>query len=230
VARCIISIIENAILLNDPDFKLKLAEEYISWEGPSDFELSALIEIILNHLGCEARKEDILDSLNLHVVLRMIESSLLIFFRKCVLILYARFGYVPAGGQIGFGHEFSSTNTPDYSSVKEYAPEYERLSNYLYIPTLKSMITRMNGDQKIKSLVKHWCSQLIKIKPFFNNQNELIPRSPVVLIHQPIIYQLVFLPKRLDVLFQTSLERICKSCQMVPQDPAICLFCGTYVF
>ncbi|KAF9932455.1 hypothetical protein FBU30_008158 [Linnemannia zychae] len=51
---------------------------------------------------------------------------------------------------------------------------------------------------------------------------------PIGLNH-PTIYELVGLPKRLDSLFELSIKYICPKCNTVPQDPALCLCCGTIV-
>ncbi|KAF9284537.1 hypothetical protein BGZ88_009928 [Linnemannia elongata] len=51
---------------------------------------------------------------------------------------------------------------------------------------------------------------------------------PIGLNH-PTIYELVGLPRRLDSLFELSIKYICPKCNTVPQDPALCLCCGTIV-
>lgn len=45
----------------------------------------------------------------------------------------------------------------------------------------------------------------------------------------PTIYELVGLPRQLDTLIAESMTRKCASCNQVPAEPALCLFCGQMV-
>lgn len=48
-------------------------------------------------------------------------------------------------------------------------------------------------------------------------------------LEYPAIYELVGLPKNIDLLIESSVSRRCKRCRKVPTDPAICLLCGELV-
>lgn len=51
----------------------------------------------------------------------------------------------------------------------------------------------------------------------------------ILQLEHPHIYELVALPHDLTVLLQYSQRNVCKRCNQVPPDPALCLFCGELV-
>ncbi|KAI8927517.1 hypothetical protein BC831DRAFT_452194 [Entophlyctis helioformis] len=53
--------------------------------------------------------------------------------------------------------------------------------------------------------------------------------TPLVALDLPIVFELVSLPVRLESLFEQSRVQPCKKCGTVPVEPALCLFCGTFV-
>lgn len=60
----------------------------------------------------------------------------------------------------------------------------------------------------------------------------LIPKEtflPKVTLDLPTIFELVPLPERLDTLFELSRRKPCKNCGTVSVEPALCVFCGTFV-
>jgi len=58
--------------------------------------------------------------------------------------------------------------------------------------------------------------------------SDLLAADKVQLEH-PGIYELLGLPKHIDVLLESAVTRKCQRCRQVPNDPAICLICGELV-
>ncbi|CAH7689176.1 hypothetical protein BY996DRAFT_6432614 [Phakopsora pachyrhizi] len=65
----------------------------------------------------------------------------------------------------------------------------------------------------------------------FNSKNEetffLCSRN--FKLEHPTIYELLGLPKKFDKILGEAATRKCKNCNLVPNDPGICLFCGATV-
>ncbi|KAI9474806.1 hypothetical protein BDB00DRAFT_879700 [Zychaea mexicana] len=54
-------------------------------------------------------------------------------------------------------------------------------------------------------------------------------RQPKLALRLPTPYYLVSLPYRMDQLFEESSRRVCRKCGNLPENPALCLICGTFV-
>ncbi|CAO3609919.1 unnamed protein product [Cunninghamella blakesleeana] len=67
------------------------------------------------------------------------------------------------------------------------------------------------------------------IRPSSDDSNNNNNNNHRLALDLPTPLSLVPLPLRLDRLFDESLQRVCQKCGTVPSDPALCLFCGTFV-
>lgn len=211
--------------------------------GESDFDqkdpdIYIFLEEILSLLNLRDIKSNVLPCINFNIARRILKGCLCVYARKCVLLLYARFGYVPPSGAVGFGHEKNiSQKTVDFFITDDDKSEYDRLSLYLSLPTVNNMMLSVKKSEPIKRLVQHWCEHYLSHFPLPSDvDNSRLIREPYILIQQPVIFELIPLPKKLDSLLQTSLVKLCNKCRTVPQvfdinlkEPAICLFCGEYV-
>ncbi|KAI8369913.1 hypothetical protein EDC96DRAFT_503828 [Choanephora cucurbitarum] len=137
------------------------------------------------------------------------------FLRRALILMIARFGLViPC---------IENDNSTD---------ELDRLMRLLHLPKFTELL---QPTLMTESLLQYWCSQHLReserriqvqeglMAPLSSSRLNNIP------LDLPTPFQLIALPKRLDLLFDESMKRVCQKCGTVPSDPAICLFCGTFV-
>ncbi|KAI9278777.1 hypothetical protein BDA99DRAFT_554385 [Phascolomyces articulosus] len=56
-----------------------------------------------------------------------------------------------------------------------------------------------------------------------------LQQKRIISLRLPTPYYLVSLPYRMDQLFEESARRVCRKCNNLPEYPALCLVCGTFV-
>ncbi|KAI7848553.1 hypothetical protein BDC45DRAFT_471139 [Circinella umbellata] len=89
--------------------------------------------------------------------------------------------------------------------------------------TATSAITKI-GTTSITSTTIATTSNTNKQSPTLQQkQKQIIP------LRLPTPYYLVSLPYRMDQLFEESARRVCRKCGNLPEYPALCLVCGTFV-
>ncbi|KAI8897884.1 hypothetical protein BC833DRAFT_620830 [Globomyces pollinis-pini] len=186
---------------------------------------SSLLQLI-HHIALKMNIGSVWDLLfhliSERLVAGLIESNLLIYFRKCVLLLYAKFGVVPP--------------SENEESGVESITELDRLRQYLYLPPIDKIYEAVQVDF-FKDLTATWCEHLFKQNPQYwlnlceklQAPNALVTTLPLLRIDQPTQFELIKLPIRLETLFEEALKRTCDNCKTVPEDPAICLLCGMFV-
>ncbi len=95
--------------------------------------------------------------------------------------------------------------------------EYARIMSMLNIP----LPADLPKHEAIQVLLSGWCAH-------FGSFHTLAPNDCTVTVDYPDVYHLARLPRVLDALWKFSEDAlICHRCKTVPQDPAICLICGT---
>lgn len=134
----------------------------------------------------------------------LLKSFALPFLRRTVVLMIARFGLL--------------LSTQEEKSGES---EMDRLLGLLRLPSFSDML---QSTPITESLLHHWCAQHLKESE--RQQQQRLVHVPLDL---PTPLYLVALPHRLDRLFDESLRRVCHKCGTVPSDPALCLFCGTFV-
>jgi hypothetical protein len=134
----------------------------------------------------------------------LLKSFALPFLRRTVVLMIARFGLL--------------LSTQEENSGES---EMDRLLGLLRLPSFSDML---QSTPITESLLHHWCAQHLKESE--RQQQQRLVHVPLDL---PTPLYLVALPHRLDRLFDESLRRVCHKCGTVPSDPALCLFCGTFV-
>jgi E3 ubiquitin-protein ligase UBR1 len=238
VVRCLVSLIESTFVYTDSwmfDNKITdLAQESTKVSDDRAQSILNLVEEIAKHLSLDAYIPKLRRIIHPAVARHLIEGVMLVYARKCAIFLYARFGYAPPGGAVGFGHDISKRKEPSHSMEEDEPSEYLRLASYLGLPSIDGLISRAKDEPALNTLVQQWCVHLINHdqerwaklrspdKPMFSMNQQIV-------MEQPVVFQLIPLPNRLDVLLESALERVCDTCGTIPHDPAICLFCGTYV-
>jgi E3 ubiquitin-protein ligase UBR1 len=148
----------------------------------------------------------------------LLKFFVLPFLRRTLILMIVRFGLIVP----------SSASQVDEMA----ADEFERLLNILHLPSFADFL---QPTPMTESLLHYWCSQHVREseRRIQVEEGALTCMSANRLIHislnLPTPIFLVALPKRLDRLFDESMKRVCQKCGTVPSDPALCLFCGTFV-
>ncbi|KAI9027159.1 hypothetical protein CLU79DRAFT_26254 [Phycomyces nitens] len=143
-----------------------------------------------------------------------LQAFVLPFLRRTLILMIVRFGLIVL----------------PMDDVDERS-ELERLLDILKLPNFATMLQRTPEHEH---LISTWCKQHIKesqrrweIEVGTSEGAPALP--PMVRLDMPTPLYLVALPRRLDQLFDESMRRVCNKCGTVPTDPALCLFCGTFV-
>ncbi|KAI7893972.1 uncharacterized protein EV154DRAFT_119270 [Mucor mucedo] len=146
----------------------------------------------------------------------LLKFFVLPFLRRTLILMIVRFGLI----------------IPPITEAENTESELDCLLRVLHLPSFSDFL---QPTHMTESLLHHWCSQHVRESErriqlqegrvtTFNTQ-QLISIS----LDLPTPIYLVALPKRLDRLFDESMRRVCQKCGTVPSDPALCLFCGTFV-
>ncbi|KAI8366836.1 uncharacterized protein BYT42DRAFT_588028 [Radiomyces spectabilis] len=138
----------------------------------------------------------------------MVRTFTLPFLRKCLLLMVVHHGFV--------------LQNPQDAKHLIADNEYDRLVEIMGLPDFESVFNVSTQEQ---SLIDHWCRDFnLRVK----HQDPL--GEPVRLsLNLPTVYSLLSLPYRMDQLFDESLRRACRNCGTLPEYPALCLMCGTFV-
>ncbi|TGZ78610.1 hypothetical protein EX30DRAFT_322180 [Ascodesmis nigricans] len=146
-------------------------------------------------------------SLPLAVFRQMLAAYMTPFLRKCVILLYTRFGilFPPSG----------------FAEAEE--PEHIRLCTSLKLPNIDEILAECLAENDIGSYlretIENWCKHAAYAEKEFSNIKITVPH--------PAIYELVALPRNYDLLVEESARRKCPSNPTREvTDPSICLFCG----
>jgi hypothetical protein len=144
----------------------------------------------------------------------LLRSFALPYLRRCVLLLVVRHGLILQP------MEESGDMT-----------ELDRLITCLRLPTLDQIMQEVINQP---ACVKGWCQHYIDHSKK-TSTSVIRTNAPAytqlarIPIGMPTVFHLVDLPNRLDQLFEESMRRACRKCGNVPNDPALCLLCGTFV-
>ncbi|KAI8394291.1 uncharacterized protein BYT42DRAFT_508324 [Radiomyces spectabilis] len=134
------------------------------------------------------------------------------FLRRCMILMITRFGLIV---------------TPSEDMSSGASSEVDRLLDALQLPRLDVLLQRTDDTER---LVGGWCRQFVKESERRMQIQETVTEGlPIIALDLPTPLYLVALPRRLDRLFDESLQRVCQKCGTIPSDPALCLFCGTFV-
>ncbi|KAI8087544.1 hypothetical protein BDF21DRAFT_491976 [Thamnidium elegans] len=146
----------------------------------------------------------------------LLKFFVLPFLRRTLILMIVRFGLI----------------IPQATEVESAESELDRLLSVLH---LQNFADFLQPTAMTDSLLHHWCLQHLRESErrvqIQEGQvsNFTTQRLVTISLDLPTPIYLVALPKRLDRLFDESMRRVCQKCGTVPSDPALCLFCGTFV-
>ncbi|KAG0916086.1 hypothetical protein G6F33_002727 [Rhizopus arrhizus] len=146
----------------------------------------------------------------------LLKFFVLPFLRRTLILMVIRFGLI-----------IPSTLSSEFESTTEF----DRLLSILQLPSFADFL---QPSHMTESLLHHWCAQHIHESEHRLHVQEgqlslTAERLLSIPLDLPTPLYLIALPKRLDRLFDESMRRVCHKCGTVPSDPALCLFCGTFV-
>ena len=173
-----------------------------------------LVEIVIDGLELDSSIKSKLEgnSLFCRIILRLCLSSLLIFARKVVILMFAVYGFVPPGGNLGFGD-------PSRLCSKQSNDDFElkRLLSYLRIPSILEFMADITADTKTQNMIKNWCLTLKKSDSSYwseltaNDANDMF-HTPRIQLENPTTLQLFRLPYKMEQLFPIASSIICRNC------------------
>jgi hypothetical protein len=133
-----------------------------------------------------------------------VKSNYLLYLRKCVILMYTRFGLVPPSGSLGFG----DPKRGSYSQIDEL--EIDRLCKYLNLPVFEVFLQSVE-DPFYTAMISHWCENLKDQDAAhwgrLGSSPDIVPK---ITIDQPQMFELIELPKRLEVLLEVAFHTQCK--------------------
>ncbi|KAL8727779.1 MAG: hypothetical protein Q9166_005834 [cf. Caloplaca sp. 2 TL-2023] len=138
----------------------------------------------------------------------MVRSYALPFLRKVAVLLHVRYGL-----------DIPNTGLTDID-----APELERLTRLLRLPSLTEMFSSATAHNSINlSMVVGW----IEHWKWSQTEPVLVQAAKHGLqINHPVIFELIGLPKAYDTLTAETIKRRCPTTGKELSDPVLCLFCG----
>ena len=117
-----------------------------------------------------------------------------------------------------FTHVFENVIFPNSDFTNEI--ECVRLCRLLGLPSLAEVLDMdASSNNLLFKMVQNWTTRLQKDHPRFDTLK----------IQHPAIFELIGLPQRLDNLLELASKFYCPNCNLVPDESAICLLCGTIV-
>lgn len=141
---------------------------------------------------------------------RVVDAYTLPFLRKCIILMYVRYG-------LDFECPYN---------VDPAAPELDRLTALLHLPSLEDMFGfytgSSEGSYRLRRITRRWILQAdLACEQGFRGPN-------VIALAHPAIFELVGLPKNYDTLTEEAIRRKCPTTNKEITDPAVCLFCGAF--
>ncbi|KAI9317943.1 hypothetical protein BX666DRAFT_1565983 [Dichotomocladium elegans] len=138
-----------------------------------------------------------------HVFATLLRIFTLPYLRRSLLLMVVHHGFIPQS------QDYADENVTDND-------EYERIVRMLNLPEFPRVFDLAPIEQE---LVSRWCGQYAKHKVDAGHP----------LLGLPTPFYMVSLPYRMDKLFDDSARRVCRKCGNLPEYPALCLICGTFV-
>ncbi len=159
------------------------------------------------------RLDEILSNSHLNTAFHhLVRSYSLAFLRKTTVLLHVSHG----------------VNFPSLSSDQFEAPELERLTRSLDLPSITDIMasfSEYSGRGNLKFLAAGWIQHFVNAKVECEFSEHSVLSSDMKLLH-PCPLELIGLPKYFDVLMEETHRRKCPTTGKELTDPSICLFCG----
>lgn len=155
--------------------------------------------------------QDTFDRIPPAVFTALLQTFTLPYLRRSLLLMVAHHGFI-------------LQNTQDDA---EY--EFDKLLNVLRLPQFDDAFNLLPFEQEA---VQGWCRHYFdyyRLSPSLNTGTSVFKQSQAIPLGLPSPHYLVSLPHRMDQLFDESSRRVCRKCNTLPEYPALCLICGTFV-
>lgn len=156
---------------------------------------------------------------------RFVRNYALTFLRKCVVLLYVKYGV-----------DFNNHVSPNPEQK-----ELERLTEALRLPSFDEMMSAVTSEdtnhdlpagRAARRLVDGWITHKALFSQISNERGAEQPiELPIALpesalLSHPGIFELIGLPKSYGTLIEEYAKRTCPSSGEALSDPMLCLFCG----
>jgi len=202
---------QSISVLDEVRASLQQPQQQYPFNPASATTIRDFVTLILSNLDLPtARTSHFFEVVGDLVLARLLRAYLLPFFRKLTIFLYARFGVSPK----------FAVNT----NISQDATEFDRLREYLHLPTIGELILSLQNSPVLSAVVTGWLHDL-RDDPLQRREST----SSHVTLNHPAIFNLIELPQQLGLLMEESSRRVCCNCNSVPLDPALCLLCGAFV-
>ncbi|KAJ3209743.1 hypothetical protein HDU67_005962 [Dinochytrium kinnereticum] len=167
-----------------------------------------------------------LEGLDAAVFMSMVESITLPFLRKCVIHLHGRYSVVPVSAT-------DDDDDDDEDAIMETPTESEKLCRYLRLPVATVVCSPATCSNPITSdLIKGWLSEVSSLlrssltgvqSSADDGGEEIVVHDPVgfdvvtvgrplIRLETPAVFELIGLPKQLEVLFEECFRKTCVRC------------------
>jgi E3 ubiquitin-protein ligase UBR1 len=148
-------------------------------------------------------------------IYRLAHAYALPFVRKCVILMYVRYG-------IEFPADMAAMALCDET-------ELTRLSHALRLPTLDNLaIAALEPETStiINGWLQHWQHSHSSDDAVLGALAKSFQTTLPIQLSHPAIFELVGLPKNFDSLQDEAMKRRCPKTGKDLTDPVVCLFCG----
>ncbi|KAI8850290.1 hypothetical protein BC829DRAFT_488840 [Chytridium lagenaria] len=161
---------------------------------------------------------------------------------KSVLHLHGRYCIIPE----------EDVTDEDRDDDKDYVakpvlPETERLRDYLSLPSITDICSNDTLQSPfLSNMIRGWLAEAVvpmRTSLTLNSTTTSTSVDPTVMgdptvfdetryltsliqLETPAIYELVSLPRQLEVLFEECFRKTCSRCKRIIANPALCLICG----
>ncbi|CAO3595528.1 unnamed protein product [Absidia cylindrospora] len=206
--------------------------------------------------GHQGLTKDSINTMDMGILSRLTQSFVLPFLRRTLLLLITKFGLIALPEESAADDTGMMEDGAHQDSELDRLLRLLHLPSWVDLlmnVVGKDQCTYSKDQEK---LVQQWCYQhvrevnkrtqlqeIAKATLSATNPPGMNPAESSMLmggssnestsfriiLDLPTPLYLVPLPSRLDRLFDESLQRVCQKCGTVPSDPALCLFCGTFV-
>ncbi|GLJ41100.1 hypothetical protein SUGI_0851350 [Cryptomeria japonica] len=150
----------------------------------------------------------------------LIRRLTLPYLRRCALLFTLLCSssalLIETGGFEEMAGHRSDDHMENKDEILKELEELQHLENLFHIPILETIL----DDKSVHDLALKWCQHLFKETRARSYKHVVrsLPACPFELMRLPYLYQ--------DLL-QRYIKECCSRCKTVPDQPALCLLCGT---
>ncbi|KAJ2722882.1 E3 ubiquitin-protein ligase ubr1 [Coemansia sp. Benny D115] len=165
-------------------------------------------------------------------VTKLVTTLMLPFLRRVALLFYIQYGVDIASEApwlVAERQRAMSDEKAESQVLSQSEPECTRLLKLLHLPNLDQILDIQTQPRTV-SLVETWVGNLRAFRQQHSSAVSLgAGYTMAIPVDMPTLYSLVELPDGFEGLFERSAKAFCSRCGGVPNDPALCLLCGSFV-